>query len=496
MQKLISSEQMSATDAFTIEQKGINAIELMESAAQAFVQVFVQEVTDKDTAVAILCGKGNNGADGLAIARLLKEDGYTALTVFLINFSTKETTEYKDNLERLQELWFPTTEVHSPADLLTLQAPVIIDAILGSGLNKPLAGVYLDLVNLVNSLKRKVIAVDVPTGFPAEGVIVKDNICLKTDLVICFQRPKINFFFPESAASLARFCVADIGLDEAFIQNSDSAYQLMDTAVIKQLVKPRQPFTHKGTYGHALIIAGQKETMGAALLAAKACLHAGAGLTTLSIPESGLTALNAALPEVMYFDRAQLSSNKLEQFKAIAVGPGLGTDEGATALLNNLLLLKIPLVIDADALNMMANKKEMLKLLSPGSVLTPHMKEFDRLFGDHHSWWERLETARLLAKIKGCVIVLKNQYTFIIDQEGMVTINSTGNPAMAQGGMGDVLTGLISSFLAQGFTALQAAQLGCYLHGKAGDELAEDQISVTPSQVAERVSVTLKGLII
>jgi hydroxyethylthiazole kinase-like uncharacterized protein yjeF len=496
MQKLISSAQMSAADAFTIQKKEITAIDLMEAAAQGFVQTFVQELTDKTTAIALLCGKGNNGADGLSIARLLKEEGYTDLTVYLVDFSAKETPEYKVNLERLQELWFPTTLIQEPAAILAVKAPVIIDAILGSGLNKPLTGNYLELVNLVNSLNRQVIAVDVPTGFPSEGVIAKDNVCLQADLVICFQRPKINFFFPESVAALARFRVADIGLDEAFIQSTDSAYQLMDGDVIRQLVKPRKLFTHKGTYGHALIIAGQKETMGAALLSAKAALHTGAGLTTLSIPSTGLTALNATLPEVMYLDRAVLGSTGLDKFKVTAVGPGLGTDDEATALLSKLLQLKKPMVIDADALNIMAQKKELLKLLTPDSVLTPHMKEFDHLFGKHDSWWERLEMARQVAKIKSCVIVLKNQYTFVVDQEGLVTINPTGNPAMAQGGMGDVLTGIISSFIAQGYTAIKAAQIGCYLHGKAGDELAELQIAVTASQLAERLSVTLKGLII
>lgn len=496
MQKLISSAQMRATDAFTIQKKEITAIDLMESAATGFVQAFAEELEDKNTAIAILCGKGNNGADGLSIARLLKEQGYTDLTVYLINFSEKETAEYKANLERLQELWFPTTIIQTPAEILSLSAPVIIDAILGSGLNKPLTGLYLELVNLLNALNRQVIAVDVPTGFPAEGVIAQDNVCLHTDLVICFQRPKINFFFPESVPALTRFKVADIGLDEAFIQASDSAYQLMDAALVQQLVKPRKLFSHKGTYGHALIIAGQKETMGAALLSASGSLHAGAGLTSLSIPETGLSALNATLPEVMYLERASLPGNTLDKFKAIAVGPGLGTDNEATALLTNLLLLKKPLVIDADALNIMANKKELLQLLSPGSVLTPHRKEFDNLFGSHQSWWERLEKARQVARIKSCVIVLKNQYTFIIDQEGLVSINPTGNPAMAQGGMGDVLTGIITSFIAQGFNAKDAAQIGCYLHGRAGDELAEKQISVTASQLAKHLSLTLKGLII
>ncbi|HEY0176037.1 MAG TPA: NAD(P)H-hydrate dehydratase, partial [Pedobacter sp.] len=461
-----------------------------------FVNIFIEEVPDKDTSVAVLCGKGNNGADGLAIARLLKDNGYSAISVYLISFSSKETEEYKVNLNRLHDLWVTPVVVSTPGELPDLKAGLVIDAILGSGLNKKLEGPYREIAQMINGLNLKVIAVDVPTGFPAEGIIDQDGVYLKADLVICFQRPKINFFFPESVLALERFRVADIGLDEDFIQNADSPYQLTDDSAVTDLVRPRKSFTHKGTYGHALIVAGQTETMGAALLSARACLHGGAGLTTVSIPESGLIALNASLPEVMYMDRKMLNAETTGKFKAIAIGPGLGTGKESTALLTDLLRMKVPLIVDADALNILGSNPELFKLLSPGSVLTPHMKEFDHLFGKHATWWERLQTAREKAAELSCVIVLKNQYTFTVDQNGNVVINSTGNPAMAQGGMGDVLTGLIASFLAQGYTSQQAAYIACYLHGKSGDELAAGQISVTASAVAENVSGTLKGLIV
>lgn len=236
--------------------------------------------------------------------------------------------------------------------------------------------------------------------------------------------------------------------------------------------------------------------MGAALLSAGACLHGGAGLTTVSVPESGLTALNALLPEVMYLDRDKLDTEEIKKFKVIAAGPGLGTGQDSIELMGRLLKLKLPLIIDADALNILGDHEDLLEQVSPGSILTPHMKEFDHLFGLHDSWWERLETARKKAVEMNCVIILKNQYTFIIAQDGNVTINSTGNPAMAQGGMGDVLTGLVASFAAQGFTADQAAYIACYLHGRAGDELARYAVSVSASAVAGQVSKTLKGLII
>ncbi|MGY0040140.1 NAD(P)H-hydrate dehydratase [Pedobacter sp. NJ-S-72] len=494
MQNLINQEQTRSADVFTIKNKDITSIELMEAASAAFAEEFIKEVTGEDTPVDILCGKGNNGADGLAIARILKDKGYNRVAVYLIDFSGNETEEYKENLNRLKDLWFSLTTIKAVVELKSLTNGVIIDAVLGSGLNKPLTGLYLELAQFINGLNRQVIAVDVPTGFPAEGALGKDSIYIKADLVICFQRPKINFFFPESANALARFKVTPIGLDEDFIEKFDSPYKLLDAEDIKALIKPRKSFTHKGTYGHALLVAGQKETMGAAILAARACLYGGAGLTTVSIPESGLTALNTALPEVMYLDRTALNDG-LEKFKVIAVGPGLGIGKESIDILKNLLKLKVPLIIDADALHLLGDHKDLLQQVTEGSVLTPHMKEFDHLFGTHDSWWARLQTARVQAIELKCIIVLKNQYTFIIDQKGRVKINSTGNSAMAQGGMGDVLTGLISSFLAQGYSADEAAYAACYIHGLSGDQLAVSRVSVTASAVAEYVPEALKGLI-
>lgn len=493
MQNLINQEQMRSADVFTVKNQEISAIELMEAASEAFVGEFIKEITGEDTPIDILCGKGNNGADGLAIARILKDKGYNQVGVYLIDFSGNETEEYKINLNRLKDLWFPLTTIKAVAELKTLKNGVIIDAVLGSGLNKALSGLYLELAQFINGLNARVIAVDIPTGFPAEGILDQSNVYIRAELVICFQRPKLNFFFPESANALERFRVVEIGLDEDYIESLDSPYKLLNGSDIKALFKPRKSFTHKGTYGHALIIAGQKETMGAAILAAQACLYGGAGLTTLSIPESGLTALNTALPEVMYINRTALQGT--EKFNAVAVGPGLGTGTESAELLKSLLKLKKPLIIDADALHLLGNQKDLLKEVPEGSILTPHMKEFDHLFGQHDSWWARLETAREQAIELKCVIVLKNQYTFIVNQNGKVMINSTGNPAMAQGGMGDVLTGLIASFSAQAYLAEQSAYTACYLHGLSGDQLAVSKVSVKASAVAEQIPEVLKGLI-
>lgn len=305
----------------------------------------------------------------------------------------------------------------------------------------------------------------------------------------------LNTFLPDTDPS-SKLQVVDRGLNKQSTEASASPYKLIEEEDIRGLVKPRMPFSHKGTYGHALIIAGEVRTMGAAMLSAKGCLYGGAGLTTLSIPESGLTALNATLPEVMFLERKQLIKMKsLKKYNAVAIGPGIGKLLDGMAILEVLFGLKRPIIADADALGLLGEHQDLLYHLPKDSILTPHVKEFDGLFGKHKNWWERLQTARMEAKKLGAVIVLKNQFTFVIDQQGDVMINQTGNPAMAQGGMGDVLTGLIAAYVAQGYSAKAAAILACFFHGKAGDELATHCVNVTASQVAQEIPKAIKRFI-
>jgi len=495
MQTLLSSEQMRQADDFTIAKQQISSVDLMERAAEAFVRAFLPHVQNRSKTISIFCGKGNNGGDGLAIARLLFQQGYTSIKVFIADFSTKESDDFKVNRQRLQETGLAITQLREPEQFSSLQTDVIIDALLGTGLNQPLSGKYLALVQKINALNKKIYAVDVPTGFFADGAMPHNYEGVQAHLTICFQRPKPNFFFPESEKATERFEVADIGLDEDFLEQQAGEFQLIGVEDIKALLKPRKSFSHKGTYGHALLIAGDTNTMGAALLNAKGCLYAGAGLTTLSIPSAGLSTLNTALPEVMYLDRAELNEKQLAKYQAIGMGSGLGVTATSKILLEQLLDRQLPLVLDADALNLISNYPALRHKLAPGSILTPHVKEFDRLFGEHLSWHDRLLTARIQAEKLQCVILLKNRYTFIIDSEKNVYINPTGNPAMAQGGMGDVLTGMLTAFMAQGKSALQSAMLACYLHGKSGDDLAVDHFNVTASQVAENIPLVTRHMI-
>lgn len=492
MQNLLTATQTREVDAYTIQNQPIASIDLMEQAAMAFVDAFTAEFSDRQHTIWVLCGQGNNGGDGLAIARLLIHLGYINLHVFLSNFSEKSSSDYQQNLERLKEV---KHKPHIFTDISTLNIAkdnIVIDALLGSGLNKPLAGKYEALATVVNTAKACVVAVDVPTGFNCEGEIAQNYTGIVAGLVITFQRPKINFFFPESKKAIKRFKVVPIGLDEQYIESLPNQWKLITETDVKNILKPRENFSHKGTYGHTLVVAGNTETMGAALLTSSAALHTGAGLVTASIPQSGLTALNVSLPEVMFLDREQLEKSDFAKYQSIAVGPGLGVGERQKQLLDLLLNGEKPLVLDADALNILSENKELLHKIPAQSIITPHVKEFDRLFSSHANWWERVATAKAKAQELQIVIVLKNQYTFVCLPTGDVCINPTGNPAMAQGGMGDVLTGVIAGFLAQGYSAEEAAILAVYLHGKTGDVLAEKAAVVNAAKLAKYLPKVLK----
>jgi hydroxyethylthiazole kinase-like uncharacterized protein yjeF len=500
MLPLLTAAQIREADAFTIAHEPISSINLMERASNAFVNCFITRFPNKMESISVYCGTGNNGGDGLAIARLLHEHGYEKIDVKVVRFSDHETADFSENLKRLAAMPVQLSYLTPDVPIPTESAALLIDGMLGSGLNKPLTGKYKELVNYLNNLHKIVVAIDVPTGFYTDGMVDASSTVLKANLVITFQQPKINFLLPESGPYIDGWEAVDIGLDQNFGSSVSSPYQLMEETDVKLLLKPRTRFSHKGTYGHALLIAGQAKTMGAALLCSSACVYAGAGLTTACIPESGLTALNSYQAEVMAIIRqkGELPEMQPDKFTVIAIGPGLGKDDDALALLKYVLNnFKKPIVVDADALNLLADNPELLEQLPKGSILTPHMKEFDRLFGKHDSWWQRLQTLRQKAMELGICIVLKNAYTITGTPGGVLYFNSTSNAAMAVGGMGDVLTGIVTALLAQKHTPEEACMLGCYLHGKAGDELALPNYMqvVLPGKVAAQVPATIAGLL-
>lgn len=480
MQKILNTDQVKQVDTATLKKFNISSLDLVDMAAMAFIKVFKSKNISAETSILILCGTGKNGADGLRIASKLYAD-YNQLSVLIYRSGRRESPEFKDALKLLKASETAIIiQYWDGGALPKIQGTILIDALLGIGFKKPLDGELLRLVQHVNSLKKRVFAVDIPTGMSSFGSIEDVNNILKAEEVITFHSPKIAFLFPESTEVMARFTVAKIPLDEDYINTLHTEYSLIDEEDIADIYKKRLEFSHKGTYGKALIIAGDTRTLGAALLCAEACLHTGAGLTSACIPEEFLLALTIRCPEVMFVNEKELEK-RWNEFTAVGIGPGLGNRR---QLLRKILTWeKKPLLLDADALNELAERPLEFSKLPKNTVITPHMKEFDRLFGASNSWWGRLQLAREKAHEHQVIIVLKNRYTFIILPNKNVRINPTGNPAMASGGMGDVLSGMITAFLAQGYLAEEAAVLGCYLHGKAGDLLASEGMGVIPASV-------------
>jgi ADP-dependent NAD(P)H-hydrate dehydratase / NAD(P)H-hydrate epimerase len=500
MLQLLTSSQIREADAYTIANEPIDSIDLMERAAKAFVGWFINHFPDKKQTIAVYCGTGNNGGDGLAIARMLKDHSYQHVDVKIARFADRSSDDFATNLHRLTSSGISITEINKGEDLPKENSNIIIGALLGTGLNKPLSGDFERLVKYLNSLQKTVVSVDVPAGLFSEGEADLSSTVLKSDLVITFQQPKISFLLPESAPYIKCWEAVNIGINEGFIRSLNSPYQLVEEKDIRKRLKPRRRFSNKGTYGHALIVAGQPETMGAALLSSSACAHSGAGLTTTCVPESGLTALNSYLPEIMAIVRKENEQPEIEwvKFNTIAIGPGLGKNEDALTLFTSVLKnYEKPIVIDADALNLLAAHTGLWKHVPEGSILTPHVKEFDRLFGEHKNWWQRLQTGQQKAKEHKVYIVLKNDYTITITPEEKLFFNSTSNPAMASGGMGDVLTGVLAALLAQNYTPEDACIIGNYIHGKAGDELAlPNRMNVVlPGRLITQLPVTMAKLL-
>ena len=494
MRKIIDAAQVKMADNDCLMSEKIASHELMDRAASAFAGVFRGLVQDKNTPIIILSGTGNNGGDGLAISRLLDCDGYQNVEVVIIPTGQQPSTDFLYNLERIKEIPVTVRQLDQASLLgfeslnLDIANSVLIDALIGIGVNRPLNGGLKEIVLSLNNRCKRVVAVDIPTGLRGEEGLPGDEVILQADEVIAFQRPKLNFFFPETAKFVGNFYVVDIGLREKFLAELPSRYYCIENSDIQKIYKKRKAFSHKGDYGHVLVFAGSKGKIGAALICAEACLYGGAGLTTVCLPQEDRQSLYARLPEAMMAEAEDLFTGR--DYSAIAFGPGLS--DRASSLPSLLEKSKAPLVIDADGLNYLASHTALLNILPKETVLTPHMKEFDRLFGSSPNWWERLQLAIRKAQELNLIIVLKNRYTFIVTNTGDVLINPTGNPAMAIGGMGDALTGLIASFLAQGYSPRDACMLGCFLHGRAGDRLQlEGHALVLPTALIKQIPLLL-----
>lgn len=475
MIKIFATDKVKELDQYTIQNEPISSIDLVERAAMVFMHEFCRRYS-KQTRIVIFAGQGNNGADALAVARLLTEEGYRVET-YLFNPTEHLSYDCELNKQRLlgmEKIEF--TEVKDNFVPPTLgERDVVIDGLFGSGLNRPLSGGFPALVGYINQSESAVVAIDIPSGlFGEDNRGNEADFIIRADLTLTFGFPKLAFLLPENEQYVGEWKVLDIGLHPSIVASTPTPFMLVTEEDIAAAFEPRNRFAHKGTFGHALLIAGSRGKMGAALLAARACLRSGAGLLTVHIPQRGEQIMQTAFPEAMLsFDPHKdyfTSVPETGMYSAIGIGPGLGQYlESATALERLLQPTGKPVVLDADALNLIASNKDLLNRIPPRSILTPHPKEFDRIAGESSSSYERLVKAQAFAIEHKLCIVLKGAYSAICTSTGNVYFNDSGNPGMATAGSGDVLTGIILGLLAQGIEPETSAVAGVFLHGLAGD---------------------------
>ena len=477
--KILSTSQIKDWDTYTIQEESITSLQLMERAASAFSRWFLEHFPDTENAtIKIFCGTGNNGGDGLAIARLLHHKCYNVV-LFCCQISTKTTPDFNQNLKQLPRrnaIPIFTIGLNTPFPDLSEQ-DIVVDALFGSGLNREITGYWASLIVHINQSKAIKVAVDIPSGLYADQYTAGQ--ALKADYTLSFQLPKLAFFFPENAEKIGTCYVQPIGLSLYFLQQTETPFHFIDSKLIAALYKSRKKFDHKGTFGHALLIGGSHGKIGAIHLASMACLRSGAGLVSIHAPQCAYTILQISVTEAMVsLDNHQhyYSNNPpLTRYRAIGIGCGLDQKKiSQTALLELIQISPIPLVLDADALNILSNNKEWLALLPANSILTPHPKEFERLFGKSANDFERNQIQRVQAIKLKIFIILKGAHTCIACPDGTCYFNTTGNPGMGTGGSGDVLTGIITALVAQGYSSKDAALFGVYLHGLAGDLAAKE----------------------
>lgn len=465
-----TSEQMKRADQYTIEQEPISSVNLMERASNAFVEVFRKIVTDYSSKVVVVCGPGNNGGDGLCVARRLLVWGFDVETYLIKKDQYSEDCEIqKQNLQAIAEIKY----FSSKEDIRIEAGSVVIDALFGYGLSRPIEGKLEGVVNFLNELDVQRFSIDIPSGlftdFPASGAIVKAHY------TITFQYPKLSFFLPGNEEFTGRWCIAEIGLLKDGLQSEKISYGYITEEHIGSVFPARSKFSHKGSFGHSLLIGGSYGKIGAIVLGAKANLRSGSGKLSVYIPECGYEILQSTVPEAMTITDSGgkhflTTPPEKSGFDAIGIGPGMGTHMNSINMLSKFIQRRNdPVVLDADALNILSGNTELFKQIPRGSILTPHPGEFMRLTGKWLNEYDKMDMLREFSGKYQCIVVLKGHYTAICSSEGEIFFNSTGNPGMATPGSGDVLTGVITSLLGQGLSPLNAALSGVFVHGLAGD---------------------------
>lgn len=501
--KFFASSIIPELEKITYQNQSTTSIDLMERAARSLYERLSYEIAALDPVV-VFAGPGNNGGDALAVARKLLENEFE-VSVYLFNPASlgKELSpNCAINRQRLLDS-FPealidiTTEFIKPE--VTVRT-VIIDGLFGTGLKRPLEGGFAHVVKFINQSPGYKISIDIPSGMMSEdNTNMQDAAIIKADRTLTISFPKLAFFLPENEPWLGLWDVLDIGLDHQAVKEAPSNLYTITKSSVDDLLAYRPKFSHKGSFGHVLVVAGKWGMAGASILSAKAAYRSGAGLVTVHGPRQNCVIVQSALPEAIFqSDKADefISDVRIpESCNVVAVGPGLGTRLDTVEMLRHLLRdFDEPMVIDADALNIMSQSRDLLELIPKNSILTPHPKEFDRLFGPCRSSFERIAKAQNAAETLGVIIVLKGAHTVIATPNQDLYFNTTGNPGMATAGSGDVLTGILAGLLAQGLPPEDAAKLGVYWHGASGDtccNLACEE-SIMASDLIENLGVTFQ----
>lgn len=500
--KLFTTKQIALIDKYTIENEPIADIDLMERAALQISHRLVKKYSTEHKLV-FFAGPGNNGGDALAIARQMADLDYLC-EVFILDSGKELKGSPAINLQRLQEQGKVKVSRLSDENQFPefSASDIIIDGLFGSGLTRPLEGLAAAVVRRINQTENTVVAIDIPSGLMGEDNTgnTGENI-IQADFTLTFQFPKISFLFPENEKYTGQWEVLPIGLHPAGIEKTPSNFSYIEADEIRTIFPKRSKFAHKGTFGHALLIAGSFGKMGASVLASRACLRAGAGLLTTHVPHLGYPVIQTAVPEAMasidQHDYTFTEFPDLKNFTAVGVGPGIDKKSNTRKALCELLeKTEIPLVIDADGLNILSENKAWLEKLPANAVLTPHPGEFRRLVGEWENSWQRLQMQIQFSVEHRVVVVLKGAYTTISTPGGKVYFNSTGNPGMATAGSGDALTGVILGLLAQRISAEDAAVAGVYIHGLAGDMAAarKSQVSLIAGDIVDALGEAFLAL--
>lgn len=475
--KVLSAQQTREADLYTIQNEPVSSIQLMERASRLCSDWLLKHFGEH-FAYIVVCGNGNNGGDGLCIARHLSDAG-RKVEVKIVRGSAKDSEDFAQNLELARKkntiAVDEFTASFSLRNNLNTSDIVIVDAIFGSGLNREPSGIPAEAIAAINHAPFVRISIDVPSGlYCDDNTNNSREHVVHANHTLTFQFPKLAFFFAENALFVGEFTVLDIGLHRLFLADVITPLHYVMHASVKQIIHERQKFGHKGTFGHALLVAGSEGKTGAAILCSRAALRTGAGLVTAFVPEISRDVMQEAVPEVMTMtaDEKHFIGGRIpcEKFDAIGLGPGIGTARETESSLKTMLGdYAGPMVWDADAINLLSENKTWLAFIPKQTILTPHPGEFDRLTEKHKSGFARMNTQREFAMKYGLIVVLKGAHTSIALPDGTVYFNSSGNPGMATAGSGDVLTGIITSLLAQDYSPTHAAVAGVYLHGLAGD---------------------------